>query len=64
MALAEGVTTTTVMDHCRSKPAHLHLKSMHRPRTTSSMWGLNTMTRFQIHSGYYLVILYYKALET
>ncbi|XP_045107794.1 cytosolic phospholipase A2-like isoform X2 [Portunus trituberculatus] len=40
MALAEGVTTTTVMDHCRSKPAHLHLKSMHRPRTTSSMWGL------------------------
>uniref|UniRef100_A0A0P4VYZ5 Phospholipase A2 n=1 Tax=Scylla olivacea TaxID=85551 RepID=A0A0P4VYZ5_SCYOL len=39
MALAEGVTST-MKDHCHSKPAHLHLKSMARPRTTSSMWGL------------------------
>lgn len=41
MALAEGVApTSTMKDRYHSKPAHLHLRSMPRPRTTSSMWGL------------------------
>lgn len=41
MALNEGVATTSAMkDRYHSKPAHLHLSSMSRHRTTSSMWGL------------------------